>query len=335
MKILFVYQIPKSFIEKDKNILSSRHEIREVSFTSLLDAWRILINVFWCDVTFSWFGKLHAFFAVLFSKIFRKKCIVIAGGDDVAYIPEIKYGIFCYWWKRWCPLFVFRYADLILSVSRFNHQETIKNAKVNPAKVKLICHGFDFQEFTPASAEKEKRLVITVGGVDWDRLERKGYERFVRSAAYLPDVQFALIGQWYDDSINYLREIAPKNVIFTGELSDAELLKFFSRAKVYVQASLHEAFGCSLAEAMLCECIPVVSRNAAITEVVGNTGVYVDELTPENIAEKVKNALNLSGDYGKKAQNRIIEVFPLSKRKREILEAVEKISNELPSQRVL
>jgi len=46
-------------------------------------------GVLWADITFSWFADTHAFLAVLLSKLFRKKSIVVVGGYEVANVPEI------------------------------------------------------------------------------------------------------------------------------------------------------------------------------------------------------------------------------------------------------
>lgn len=237
--------------------------------------------------------------------------------------PEINYGLFTSWWKKWCPLFVFRYADLILNVSEFNRHEAIANAQANPATAKLLYHGFDAERFRPLPQVNKERLVITVGGVDWERLERKGYERFVRAASYLPKVRFALIGQSHDGAIDHLRKMAPDNVMFPGRVSDDGLLSWLSRAKVYVQASVHEAFGCSLAEAMLCECVPVVSRRAALSEVTGDCGFYVDDLKPRLLAAQIEKAL--ASDLGHRARQRIVCEFPMAKRQAALLAAVEEV----------
>jgi glycosyltransferase involved in cell wall biosynthesis len=327
MKILFVHQGLQSFVQKDLEILCSAHEVREVCFKSLRNVPTMYEGVAWSDLTFSWFGKIHAFFAVLFSKMLVKKAVIVAGGDDVAYEPEFGYGLFSYWWKKWCPLFVFRYADLIPSVSKFNRRETIENAKADPTKVKWLYHGFDPCKFQLIPNVHKEKLVITVGGVDRERLNRKGYVTFVRSATFLPDTQFVVIGAWHDDAIDYLLGIAPTNVKFIGQVTDIDLLRWFSRAKVYVQASLHEAFGCSLAEAMLCECVPVVSRRAALPEVVGDCGFYVDDLAPAAVALRIREALGSADELGKKARERIKTLFPLEKRKMDLLQAIDSLKD--------
>jgi glycosyltransferase involved in cell wall biosynthesis len=251
-----------------------------------------------------------------------KKSIVIAGGDDVARVPEIKYGMFCFWWKKWCPTFVFRCADLILPVSRFTEKMTLANAKADLEKIKMIYHGFLNNILDNNKNFVKENIVITIGGVSSETIFVKGLRLFVESAKLLPDTKFLLIGPDRDGMLTHLKESAPINVEFLGGVYGQELIEICARAKVYVQASVHESFGCSLAEAMLCECIPVVSRNGAIPEVVGDTGLYLDELTAEDLAENVRRALTMTEDAGKKARDRIVKNFPLARRRQQLLEAV-------------
>lgn len=323
MKILFVCQGWQSFVQKDFDVLREAYPTRGIQFRGVRDLPSVWRGVLWSDLTFSWFGKLHAFFAVFFSKMLGKRAIVVAGGDEVACEPEINYGMFACWWKTWCPLFIFRRADLVLSVSKFNRRETIENAKADPSKVRLLYHGFNDQKWQRVDAVRKENLVLTVARVTDETFRKKGLEMFVQSAGYLPDVPFVLVGPWPDGAIGRLRAMAPSNVTFTGGLYGEDLIQMYSRAKVYAQVSVHESFGCSVAESMLCECVPVVSPRAALPEVVGNCGFYVDELTPEAVAAQIERAL--VSDLGHRARKRIVREFPLEKRQEALLAVVDEV----------
>ena len=313
-----------SFVKKDCEILSGLNQVVNVESNSFLPTVSLFKAVLNCDLVFCWFGKMQAFWAVLFAKMLHKKSIVIAGGDDVINMPEIKYGVYSFWWKKWCPDFVFKYCDSILAVSEYNKRETITNTSVSPQKVDMIYHGFEENKYRPAAKIMQ---IITVGEITYETLKRKGLSLFVEAARLLPAYKFVLIGNCRDGSINNLKEMAGKNVLFTGWVEEDTLAKYFAESNIYIQASYHEAFGCSVAEAMLGGCIPVVSRRAALPEVVGDTGIYIEEQTPKAVAEAIKKALALPDDYGLKARQRIIDVFPLEKRKEALLKAVEDVMN--------
>jgi glycosyltransferase involved in cell wall biosynthesis len=314
-----------SFIRKDLEILKERHQVKVVRYSSLFDAYTIWKGAWWCDLTFSWFASIHSLFSVLFSKVLTKKSIVVAGGYDVACVPEIGYGLFCVWWKKWLPLFVFRFADLILSVSRSNRIETLKNAGVDSHKVRLVYNSFDPESCHRPSDQEKEQVVLSAGNVSTTTLTKKGLELFVRSSRSLPEVEFILVGRWMDDSIDYLRTIASSNMKFIGEVDQERLFGIMSKAKVYAQVSRHESFGCALAEAMLCECIPVVSRFAALPEVVGDCGFYLTDADPEELAVLIRKALESDPELGRRARERIANLFPLEKRKKAVLKIVEEV----------
>jgi len=115
------------------------------------------------------------------------------------------------------------------------------------------------------------------------------------------------------------------NIEKEDNASGGDLIKMYCSTKVYIQISIHESFGISVAEAMICECIPVVSRRSALPEVVGDCGFYVDQLNPESVSTKIKEALSHSNKLGKKARDRVRNHLPLEKRKRELLAAFESL----------
>jgi len=326
MKICFVQQKMISFVKKDLDILADTHQVKNVEINSFLPTVNLFKAVLRCDLVFCWFGKMPAFWAILFGKILNKKTIVVAGGDDVINMPEINYGIYSFWWKKWCPAFVFKYCDLIISVSEFNKKETLVNTNIKSGKVEMVYHGFENNTY---KSKTKLPQIITIGQITYETIKRKGLLLFVEASRILPEYKFILIGKCDDGSINKLKERAGDNIIFSGWV-DAELLaKNIAESKIYVQASYHEAFGCSVAEAMLGGCIPVVARRAALPEVVGDTGFYIEGQTPEAVAEAIKKALAMPDDYGLKARQRIIENFPLKKRKEALLKAVDDVKNDV------
>ena len=157
-------------------------------------------------------------------------------------------------------------------------------------------------------------------------------EPFARAAALLPDFEFVVIGAWRDDAIQHLRALASPNVKFTNWVSDDELQNYFSRAQVYVQASRHEGFGLAVAEAMLRECVPVVTRAGSLPEVVGDAGVYIESPEPRAVADGIRCAL-AAPELGQRARERIIREFPLERRREKLFGLIEGITARAVSPR--
>jgi glycosyltransferase involved in cell wall biosynthesis len=206
-----------------------------------------------------------------------------------------------------------RLATSLVTNSYYSQDEAGRNTGMRRDQVRVIYHGLpDYVETLPGISRP--RMALSVGKIDRSNLSRKGHESFVQAAALLPDVEFVLAGAWVDDAVDYLRSIASSNVTFPGHVDDKTLLEYYRRASVYVQPSLHEGFGLSVAEAMLAGCVPVVTRVGALPEVVGAWGVYIQNQDPEETANGIREALGLSDSVRKQARQRILNCFPLRRR---------------------
>jgi glycosyltransferase involved in cell wall biosynthesis len=179
--------------------------------------------------------------------------------------------------------------------------------------VRAVYHGLP-DPFGTLPQGPRAPIALTVGNVDRSNLQRKGHEAFVRTAALMPEVNFVLAGAAKDDATDYLQTIATSNVTLTGRLSDEALNDYYRKASVYVQASRHEGFGLSVAEAMLAGCVPVVTRAGALPEVTGDSGIFVDTAEPALIAQGVERALTYSDEARASIRQRILDRFPLEKR---------------------
>lgn len=318
-RILFIKIINMSFVQQDLRILKSEFDVRVADFTKdrrdLMGRLAVLINtvkdLFWTDFVFSWFANTHSMFLFFLAKMFRKKSILVAGGYDVASVPEIGYGLTISHTGALVAKLALIHADKVLAVSEFNKKETLK--LTNSKKVALVYNAVDCSRFKPRG-QKADDLVITVSEVSWLNIKKKGLETFVKTATYLPRTRFTLIGQPLDNSIQYLKKISPPNVVFTSKyVPFQELLKWCQKAKVYCQLSYHESFGVSLAEAMACGCIPVTTKNAALPELAGQVGFYVPYGDPEATARAISEAL--TSDKQSWARERIQKLFDIENRK--------------------
>lgn len=320
--ILFVHisRSPPSFVQKDIEILSSEFQVQTLCYSSRSDVLRLASKVARSAIVFCWFAWDQAAWAVRFSRLLGKKSVVIIGGFDVVHMPEIDYGNLLS--KRSAGRT--KYA-ILKSTRPIAVSESVRGDAVSLTgrpDIDVVYHGFDSEKFRPA-AEKQD-LVLTVGDINESNLHRKGLLTFLKAAELLPDVRFAAVGRVGELPPQHRGLLSLPNVEVPGFVSDKGLLDYMQRAKVYVQVSAHEGFGCSLAEAMLCECVPVVTDRAAIPEVVGDCGYYVPADDPMSTSQAIRKALD-DKTKGKQARQRIKKEFPLVKRKESILRLVSRL----------
>ena len=325
VKILFVCPYFSSFIQQDLDLLKKHFDVRIGHYTGLMSIPKILKGVLWSDLTFSWFADTHAFWAVLLSKIFKKKSIVVVGGFEVAKVPEINYGLMRSPLSTRRVKYVLENADKILTVDDSLKTDAIGNTGVNGKNILTVPTGYDSSKWKCDG--KKENLVITVGYVNWSVVKRKGFETFVKSAEYVPNTKFALIGKHIDSSIDYLNSISPSNVEFTGFVSDNELLEWYRKAKVYCQLSRYEGLPNALCETMLCECVPVGTRYCGIPTAIGDTGFYVPYGDPETTAEAIEKALK--SDNGKTVRERVKKMFPFEKREKKLKQIIYSLTDKV------
>jgi glycosyltransferase involved in cell wall biosynthesis len=314
-----------TFVRNDLKILKKHFNVRNINITAflvprrdrdLLTYFRLIKGILWADVAYSWWAKLDSFYIVLLCVLLRKKSMVVVGGYEVAYVPEINYGTLLSPIGRLEVKFILHHASKIIAVSKSSKKEILNFAK--PKALKLVYNGVDTERFKPLG-DKEN-LVITVGGVSHGIINKKRLDAFVAASTYLTDVQFVIIGKIFDDSIKQLRSKASCNVNFTGYVSDESLLRYYQKAKVYCQLSTQESFGVALAEAMACGCVPVVTRKYSLPEVVGDTGFYVPYNDPEATAEAIEKALR--SDKGVKTRERVQKYFSSKAREKNLVREI-------------
>ncbi len=125
--------------------------------------------------------------------------------------------------------------------------------------------------------------------------------------------------------VNYLEYIQSKipaylssQVIFTGALSQYQLLPYYQQADVVINPSLSEAFGMSLVESMATQTPVVATKIGGMPEIVddGVTGLLVDPGNPQAIAdaavELISNPVRAI-KMGKAGRRKVLQRYSWSK----------------------
>jgi len=326
-RILFVHNGQERFVRDDFDLLSQSHAVTDwYQPQRIFNPFQLYRQIQNHDLVFCWFASWHALTPVLLAKALSKPSIVVVGGYDTANVPEAGYGAQRGGLPRLVARTVIRHATKLIAISQSARSEVVASTGADPAKISVIYPGVTPLPMGPLQREP---IALTVGNVWRENLLRKGLLPFVQAAAYLPDVRFVLVGRWCDDSIEELKAIATPNVEFTGFVSDEELVEWYQRASVYVQASLHEGFGLSVAEAMTAGCIPVVSGAGALPEVVGQDAFFVDSCQPQVVSVTIAKALSADGSQRQAHRMQIIDRFPLQSRQEALEKLMEAVLNSV------
>lgn len=213
-------------------------------------------------------------------------------------------------------------AELLLAISDHSRREAIGALQLADKQVVNISSAAD-DMFVPRTLSIEESLavrnrlhltkpfVMYTGGIDW----RKNIEGLIEAFALLPEAirmqyQLAVVCKMQEADQQRLQALAVRHgltrneVVFTGFVSDEDLVSLYNLATLFVFPSLHEGFGLPVLEAMSCGAPVIGSKTSSIPEVIGREDVLFDPADSQAIAAKMQMVLTNEGfrtelrDYG-------------------------------------
>jgi glycosyltransferase involved in cell wall biosynthesis len=323
-KILFVYKKRTTFVKTDIEILKSDSFVQELHFfpyqnyiqilrSLIKQFFYLLFNIWKFDATFIWFADYHSFLPVIFSKIAGKKVYVVVGGFDVARIPKLNYGVFCSKARGFLALTAMKFATLNLSVSQFVDRKVMAITKKLNSKVILNCVALGDKPDYPTTKEN---IILTVGIIENEQtFYIKGLDTFIEVAHKLPEYKFIIVGLNYE-VVRTLKIKIPNNLIIKSKVDHHNLIRYYQDAKIYCQLSRSESFGVALAESMYYNCVPIITNEGGMKEVIGTNGYTIKRDIPEII-----NAIKLAVVNPNTKNNIDISMkkFTINNRKNELL----------------
>jgi len=197
----------------------------------------------------------------------------------------------------------------LLAISNFSRQEGVDNLDYNASSIINVSAAIDscFKVIELNSSQTQlclesfkitSEFILYTGGSDY----RKNLPRLINAYAQLPVTirkmyQLVFVGKMPEVDLQNLKQHAAQagvkksELIFTGYITDDELVKLYNLCKLYVFPSWHEGFGLPALEAMSCGAAVIGANATSLPEVIGNKNALFDPFSEEAIAHKITEVL--------------------------------------------
>jgi colanic acid/amylovoran biosynthesis glycosyltransferase len=223
-----------------------------------------------------------------------------------------------------------------------NKLHFISNDLLNLAYTNGFKKNVPYQKITPAidtsffinqslkdASNKNLLQLMTIGRLHW----KKDYTSIIIALKNLKDrgidFEYTIIGDGpEEEKLKYLvYELGLiNNIIFTGKISQKEILIYFKKSHFYLQYSLQEGFCNAVLEAQSMGVLPIVSNAEGLSENVLNnkTGWVIQKNSPKLLAEKIVEVINLPDGnkekIRKQAIERVTKEFNIEKQQKEFID---------------
>ncbi len=200
-------------------------------------------------------------------------------------------------------------AECFLAISGYSRKEALDGLNVPPDRVVNVSTaiGPEFQEkridqdeasLLSARLNLQRPFILYTGGAD----ERKNLPRLIEAWSALPASlrnthQLLFAGRMPEGNVAELQRIAGRcglgkdELVFSGYVTDQELVLLYNLCKLFVFPSWHEGFGLPALEAMACGAPVIGANTTSVPEVIGFEEALFDPFDTAAIRDKLQAAL--------------------------------------------
>src|SRR3989344_335736 len=180
---------------------------------------------------------------------------------------------------------------IVTTYEGVDNEVSIIGDKISKQKINKILDKFNIK--LPFTAKQEPSgFIFYVGNAH----PHKNIEGLIKSFLILrKNYQYLTLVLSGEDNYFWQRirqEYQYKDIIYTGRISDEELVALYKSAKCFVMPSFEEGFGVPILEAFQIGCPVVSSSGGSLKEVGDNAAIYFDPRSTDGIVEKIQMVLN-------------------------------------------
>lgn len=221
-------------------------------------------------------------------------------------IPWVYYKNRSRYWKK--NIDGLRNAERIITISEFSKKEIIKNVGVPSDRIDVIYCGVDRTVFYPKrdrtplyelGIKPQTSALLYVGSEEPRKNLRILLEAIARIGEENHDILLLKVGSPgmggnRQEIIRMIKELHIEDrVIFTGDVSEDMLARYYNAADLFIFPSLYEGFGLPVIEAMACGCPTISADCTSLSEVMGGDGdLLFAPLDLQGLVEKIETVFS-------------------------------------------
>ena len=207
------------------------------------------------------------------------------------------------WKSRFYYYWICKFSKKIITVSEYSKKLLTDKYKAKKEKIFVVyCAADEFKAIEPDMSIlnenpdiNKNEYFLCVGSL----VKNKNIKWCVDYAKKHQNAQFVIVGKKWN------RETTPielqdahllTNILFTGYVSDSQLVALIENCKAFVFPSYYEGFGMPPLEALLRGATIIVSNSSSLPEIYGESAIYID---PNNTDIDLDSLLSMKETFSK------------------------------------